>query len=217
MPRDARWRLAGALLMLAGSALAFGAAAFAFMANGPIAIGFAIGALVAMLAGGVAVQQANRTVPAPSLEPADRRRIIRMALWILLIVVGLPLAIALGLGLLQKTGNSPHDSETALGNGLRLLHADTMEPATPRDVNGHARVVFLESGMPALQIVLDEPSRALVGNITGGPWWLAKDGETLVLLTDATILASADGSVITQPSWAEAEALRVRLGTVTTR
>lgn len=217
MPRDARWRLACAILMLAGSALAFGAAAFAFMANAPIAIGFAIGALVAMLAGGVAVSQANRTVPTPSLEPADRRRIIRMALWTLLIVVGLPLAIALGLGMLLRTGNPAQDSETHLGNGLRLLHADTMEPATPRDFNGHARAVFLESGMPALQIVLDEPSRALVGNITGGPWWLAKDGETLVLLTDATILASADGSVITQPSWAEAEALRVRLGTVTTR
>jgi hypothetical protein len=217
MPRDARWRLAGALLMLAGSALAFGAAAFAFMANGPIAIGFAIGALVAMLAGGVAVQQANRTVPAPSLEPADRRRIVRMALWTLLIVVGLPLAIALGLGMLLRTGNPAQDSETPLGNGLRLLHADTMEPATPRDFNGHARAVFLESGMPALQIVLDEPSRAMVGNITGGPWWLAKDGETLVLLDDATILASPDGSVITQPSWVEADELRVRLGTATTR
>ncbi|MCZ8113798.1 hypothetical protein [Silanimonas sp.] len=217
MPREARWRLAGALLMLAGSALAFGAAAFAFMANGPIAIGFAIGALVAMLAGGVAVHQANRTVPAPSLEPADRRRIGRMALRTLLIVVGLPLTIALGLGMLLRTGNPPHDSETALGNGLRLLHAGTMEPATPRDFNGHARVVFLESGMPALQIVLDEPSRAMVGNITGGPWWLAKDGETLVLLSDATILASPEGSVITQPSWVEADALRVRLGTATTR
>ena len=217
MPRDARWRLAGAILMLAGSALAFGAAAFAFMANGPIAIAFAIGALVAMLAGGVAVYQAGRKVPAHSLDPADRRRIIRMALWTLLIVVGLPLAIALGLGLLLRTGNPAQDPETPLGNGLRLLHADTMEPATPRDFNGHARAVFLESGMPALQIVLDEPSRAMVGNITGGPWWLAKDGETLVLLNDATILASADGSVITQPSWAEAEALRVRLGTVTTR
>jgi hypothetical protein len=217
MPRDARWNLAGAILMLAGSALAFGAAAFAFMANGPIAIGFAIGALVAMLAGGVAVHLANRTAPAPSLEPTDRRRIIRMASWTLLIVVGLPLTIALGLGMLLRTGNPAQDPETPLGHGLRLLHAGTMEPATPRDFKGHARAVLLESGMPAVQIVLDEPSRAMVGNITGGPWWLAKDGETLVLLDDATILASPDGSVITQPSWVEANELRVRLGTATTR
>ena len=153
MPRDVRWRLTGAILMLAGSALAFGAAAFAFMANGPIALGFAIGALVAMLAGAVAVHQAGRTVPARTSDPADRRRIVRLASWTLLVLVGLPLAIALGLALLSRTSDPPQDSATPLGNGLRLLHADTMAPATPRDFTGHARVVFLESGMSALQIV----------------------------------------------------------------
>lgn len=217
MPRDVRWRLAGTILMLAGSALAFGAAAFALLQNAVVALGFAMGALVAMLAGGVAVHQANRTVPPRALDPADRRRIVRIASWTLVTVVGVPLAIALGLGPLLRTSNPPQDSETPLGNGLRLLHAETMEPATPRDFTGHARVVFLESGMPAVQIVLDESSRAMVRNITGGPWWLAKDGETLARLPDAMILASADGSVITQPSWREADELRVRLGTVTMR
>ena len=217
MQRDVRWRLAGTILMLAGSALAFGAAAFALLQNAVVALGFAMGALVAMLAGGVAVHQANRTVTAHSLDPADRRRIVRIASWTLVTVVGVPLAIALWLGLLLRTSNPPQDSETPLGNGLRLLHAETMETATPRDFTGHARAVFLESGMPAVQIVLDESSRAMVRNITGRPWWLAKDGETLARLPDATILASADGRVITPPSWREADALRVRLGTDTTR
>ena len=98
MQRDVRWRLAGTILMLAGSALAFGAAAFALLQNAVVALGFAMGALVAMLAGGVAVHQANRTVTAHSLDPADRRRIVRIASWTLVTVVGVPLAIALWLG-----------------------------------------------------------------------------------------------------------------------
>ncbi len=216
MPRDLRWRLGGAILFVVGSALAFGAAASAFMQNAPVALGFAIGAFVAMLAGAVAIRQAGKTVPARPLDPADRRRIVRMASWTVAMVVALPLAVVLGVTLLLS-GSPAADSESPLGRGLQLLNAETSEPATPRELQGHASVVFLESGMPAVQIVLDESSREMVANHGAGPQWLAKDGETLVLLPDATILASPDGGVITQPSWAEADALRARLSADTTQ